>query len=444
MLDHELRHVLNDEIHGRPGLAVVAPARITHLAFTLTKEDSDPLLQVTKLCDAFGVKAPLEGARHHSADLVNGLFKYERHGEFYRISVTAQNTRKKLEAISLLPMGWIDELPGKRLVAIHTEVMSRDMKVPTPPFLKKYFGHEDLAGSKVSHGRATVWTDFKIGDDGYTRILIQDHGLTPLSLGRVSRRIHEIETYRMMALLTFPLALDLQARLGALEKSLAETIEGMLSTHGIDEDARLLASLSTTARDVEEMSNRSSFRFAAARAYSALVTKRVAELGEERAVNYQRIGVFLDRRFSPAMTTCFAVAERIADLARRSERASNLLRTRVDIALEGQNQQLLRSMEARTRQQLMLQETVEGISVVAISYYLFNIATIFVNGAAKYFFGEGVSFPDWALVPVILVLVWWGIRRLKRRIRNSHPENQTAAKTSANMVTAASPLGDRK
>ena len=218
----------------------------------------------------------------------------------------------------------------------------------------------------------------------------------------------------------------------------------MLSTHGIDEDARLLTSLSTTARDVEEMSNRSSFRFAAARAYSALVSKRVAELGEERAVNYQRIGVFLDRRFSPAMTTCFAVAERIADLARRSERASNLLRTRVDIALEGQNQQLLRSMEARTRQQLMLQETVEGISVVAISYYLFNIAAIFVNGAAKYFFGEGVSFPDWALVPVILLLVWWGIRRLKRRIRNSHPENQTAAKTSANMVTAASPLGERK
>ena len=444
MLDHELRHVLNDEIHGRPGLAVVAPARITHLAFTLGKEDGDPLLQVTKLCDALGLKPPLEGARHHSADLVTGLFKYERHGEFYRISVTAQNTRKKLGAISLLPLGWIDELPGRRLVAIHTEVMSKDMKVPTSQFFKKYFGHEDLAGSKVSHGRATVWTDFKIGDDGYTRILIQDQGLTPLSLGRVSRRIHEIETYRMMALLAFPLAQALQARLGALEKSLAETIEGMLSTHGIDEDAKLLTSLSTTARDVEEISNRSSFRFAAARAYSALVTKRVAELGEERAINCQRIGVFLDRRFSPAMTTCFAVAERIADLARRSERASNLLRTRVDIALEGQNQQLLRSMEARTRQQLMLQETVEGISVVAISYYLFNIVAIFVNGASEFVFGKGTGFPDWALVPVIILLVWWGIRRLKRRIRNSHSENQTAAKTSANMVTAASPLGERK
>jgi len=218
----------------------------------------------------------------------------------------------------------------------------------------------------------------------------------------------------------------------------------MLSTQGIEEDARLLASLSTTARDVEEMSNRSSFRFAAARAYSALVTKRIAELGEERAINYQRIGVFLDRRFSPAMTTCFAVAERIADLARRSERASNLLRTRVDIALEGQNQQLLRSMEARTRQQLMLQETVEGISVVAISYYLFNIVAIFANGAAKHFFGEGAAFPDWALVPVILLLVWWGIRRLKRRIRKSHPDIQTTARTSPKVATAASPLGERK
>jgi uncharacterized membrane-anchored protein len=419
MQDHELRQVLNDEIHGRPGLAVMAPARITHLAFTLAPGGGNPLAHVIKLCDAFGVKPPLEGARHHSAELASALFKYERHGEFYRISVTAQNTRSKQEAISLLPLGWIDELPGKRLVAIHTEVMSKDMKTPTVAYLKKYFGHDDLAGSHVSHGRATVWTDFKIGSEGYTRMLVHDQGLTPLSLGRVSRRIHEIETYRMMALLAFPLALDLQKKLGPLEKSLAQTIEGMLSAQNVEDDAALLARLSTTARDVEDVSNRSSFRFAAAGAYTALVDKRVAELGEERVVNCQRIGVFLDRRFSPAMNTCLAVADRIADLARRSERASNLLRTRVDIALEGQNQLLLRSMEQRARQQLMLQETVEGISVVAISYYLFNIVSKFAGGAAAYFLGSETKFPDWVLVPVILLLVWWGIRRLRHRIKTS-------------------------
>ncbi len=422
MLDHEFRQILNDEIHGRPGLAVHAPARITHLAFTVTPADTDPLLRVAKLCDAFGVKPPVEGARHHSVELATSLFKYERHGEFYRISITSQNSSSKQEAISTLPLGWLDELPGKRLVAIHTEIISKSMKAPTPAYLKKYFGNDDLAGSYVSHRRAALWTDFKIGRDGYTRILIHDLGLPPLSLGRVTRRIHEIETYRMMALLTFPVALDLQRRLGALEKSLAKTIEGMLSANHVDHDANLLASLSTTARDVEEMSNSSSFRFAAARAYSALVAKRIAELGEERAENCQRIGVFLDRRFSPAMNTCNAVAERVADLARRSERASNLLRTRVDIALEGQNQKLLRSMESRARQQLMLQETVEGISVVAISYYLFNILAKFVEGATKHFMGDAAKFPEWTLIPVVVLLVWWGIRRLKHRIRKSMPE----------------------
>jgi uncharacterized membrane-anchored protein len=419
MLDHELRHVLNDEIHGRPGLAVSAPARITHLAFTLAPGDGDPLVQVAKLCDAFGVKPPLGGTQHHAAEFASTMFKYERHGEFYRISVTAQNTRSKKEALSLLPLGWIDELPGKRLVAIHTEIMSRDMKTPTPQFLKTYFGHDDLAGSHVSHNRATLWTDFKIGKEGYTRILVHDRGLTPLSLGRATRRIHEIETYRMMALLAFPVAQGLQKRLGPLEKSLAQTIEGMLSAQNVEDDAALLKSLSTTARDVEEMSSSSSFRFAAARAYTALVTKRIAELGEERVPNCQRIGVFLDRRFSPAMTTCLAVADRIADLAKRSERASNLLRTRVDIALEGQNQQLLRSMDARARQQLMLQETVEGISIVAISYYLIAIASKFVESFGKEVLGREFKTVDWILVPLVVLFVWLGIRRLKNRIRKS-------------------------
>lgn len=58
MRDHELRSVLNDELHGRPGLPVVAPARITHLAFTLSEGDGDPLAHVRLLCDALGVKPP--------------------------------------------------------------------------------------------------------------------------------------------------------------------------------------------------------------------------------------------------------------------------------------------------------------------------------------------------------------------------------------------------
>ncbi|MDP3178448.1 MAG: DUF3422 domain-containing protein, partial [Spirochaetaceae bacterium] len=338
MRDHELRYVLNDELHGRPGLPVSAPSRVTHLAFTFGEGDGDPLVHVKKLCDALGVKPPAEGAPHHSAEITGGQIKYERHGEFYRISVIAEGNGEKGEAIALLPLGWVEGLPGQRLVAIHTRIMEKSKPVPDDAALTRFFGHGDLAGSKVSSGQATVWTDFRIGDDGYTRMLVQDYGLSPLRLGRVVRRIHEIETYRMMALLALPLARRVQGELAVLERAVSKVTADMLSSRDSSEDAELLTRLSGIARDVEEISSRTSYRFSAARAYSALVDKRIEELGEEKVMSYQRIGVFLDRRFGPAMATCLATADRITSLAERSERASNLLRTRVDIALEGQNQ----------------------------------------------------------------------------------------------------------
>ncbi|MFN4141847.1 DUF3422 family protein [Aestuariivirga sp.] len=415
MRDHELRHALNDELHGRPGLPVTAPARITHLAFTLGEGDADPLTHVKRLCDALGVRAPADGAAHHGTEIAGGLLKYERHGEFYRVSVTAAGGPEKGEALALLPLGWVDSLPGARLVGIHTRILPKSEPEPDVAALTTWFGHEDIAGSRVSLGLATVWTDFRIGADGYTRMLVHDHGLSPFRLGRVSRRIHEIETYRMMALLALPLARQVQPELAALERALSGVTADMLSARESHEDAELLAALSRIARDVEEISSRTSYRFAAARAYAALVDKRLLELGEERVMNFQRIGVFLDRRFSPAMATCLAVSERIRSLAERSERASNLLRTRVDIALEAQNQQLLKSMERRAQQQLRLQETVEGLSVVAISYYLIGILGKLIEGIGVYAHVE-TKLVSLLSIPVVVFLVWYGIRRLRKHI----------------------------
>jgi len=421
MRDHELRSVLNDELHGRPGLPVVAPARITHLAFTLSEGDSDPLDQVRLLCDALGVKPPPPGAAHHAADIAGGQFKYERHGEFYRISVVAEGGPDRGEALAILPVGWIDGLPGSRLVGIHTRVMAKDEPGPDVDELIRMFGHEDLAGSRVSSGQATVWTDFRIGSDGYTRMLVKDHGLSPLRLGRVIRRIHEIETYRMMALLALPLARKVQGELVILERSLSKVTADMLSAQESQEDAELLTGLSRIARDVEEISSRTSYRFSAARAYSALVDKRIAELGEEKMMSFQRIGVFLDRRFTPAMATCQAVSERIRSLAERSERASNLLRTRVEVALEAQNQQVLKSMEKRSHQQLRLQETVEGLSVVAISYYLIGILSKLIEGFGSYAHVE-TKLLSIVIIPIVVFLVWYGIRRLRKHILSSEKE----------------------
>ena len=418
MVDHELRFALNDEVHGRPGLPVTAPARTTHLAFTLSEGDASPLSHVATLCTKLGLRQPPPGALHHAVEIGNGLLKFERHGEFYRISVTQQGKNLQQEALAGLPEKWVSELPGKRLVAIHTHILAKSAKDPTGAELTAIFGHEEIACSGVNQNKATVWTDFRIGPDGYTRILIHDHGMSPMRTGRLTRRLHELETYRMMALLGLPLARQMQRELGPLENALSATIASMVTANAAAEDSQLLGRLTAIARDVEELSNRSNYRFSATRAYSALVAKRVVELGEMRVMSYQRLGVFLDRRFSPAMATCTAVTERINGLALRSERASNLLRTRVDIVLETQNQQLLRSVDNNARRQLLLQQTVEGLSVVAISYYAVALTSKVIEGLAVYIQHLDVKLAELISIPVIVAAVAFAIWRVHVRLQD--------------------------
>lgn len=415
MLDHPFRHLLNDEIHGRPGLPVAAPARITHMAFTLASGDGDPLPAIRKLCDAKGIRPPSDKALHHGLEVDGGLFKYERHGEFYRVSVSLSGRSLRGEAVEWLPPGWLDTLPGHRIVAVHTHVLAKSTPRPTLAALHRIFGHDEIACSRVNQGKTTVWSDFRIAADGYSRMIIHDGGVTPHRLGRLTRRLHEIETYRMMALLALPLARELQPKLAAMEGRLASTIALVADDGNGASDAELLHVLTALARDIEQMSNQSNYRFSAARAYAALVSKRMTELGEERVDNHQRLGVFLDRRFHPAMATCSAVEARIAGLAQRCERASNLLRTRVDIALEGQNQRLLQSMEKRGRQQLMLQETVEGLSVAAISYYVIGIVGKLIEGAAG-FASFDAKLAQFISIPLVILAVWLLAQRIKRRI----------------------------
>ena len=155
MRDHELRNVLNDELHGRPGLPVTAPSRITHLAFTIGEGDADPLVHVKQLCDALGVKPPADGVPHHSVEIDGGQFKYERHGEFYRISVHRRRQWRARKARRSPSCRWAGSmsLPGQRLVAIHTHILAQSAKpTRTHGIAQGLFGHDDLAGSQVSSG----------------------------------------------------------------------------------------------------------------------------------------------------------------------------------------------------------------------------------------------------------------------------------------------------
>jgi uncharacterized membrane-anchored protein len=238
--------------------------------------------------------------------------------------------------------------------------------------------------------------------------------MSPYQAGRLTQRLLEMETYRIMALLALPVAQEVSPQIGAQERELAEISAALVEAQEADEPL-LLQRLTRMAAEAESRESRHRFRFSAATAYYELVRNRIHELREMRMEGMQTFGEFTERRLAPAMNTCQAVAARQEMLSQRVARATQLLSTRVDITRERQNQALLASMERRARQQLRLQQAVEGFSVAAITYYVVGLVAYLAKGLVT----SGVAFHEEIVtsiaIPIVALTVALGVRRFRRR-----------------------------
>ena len=233
----------------------------------------------------------------------------------------------------------------------------------------------------------------------------------PGSARSSAQRLLEIETYRLMALRGLPVAKALGPMLNSAESSLADITAQLENKSGTDQE--LLDHLVALATRVERAIAEHSFRFSATRAYNTLVSQRIAELREKAIPGTQTIGEFMQRRLSPAIATVAASNERLASLSERVSRTSALLRTRVDIATEAQNQQLLEKLTRGQELQLRLQSTVEGLSIMAISYYAISLLLY----ASKALHAAGLPVNAEMATGALIPLVLWGVWRTTRRIQ---------------------------
>jgi uncharacterized membrane-anchored protein len=423
--EHPLRETLTNEIHARPPTTLVAPSRVSHIALlsgeTAASRDRD---QVAELCRRFGAAEPPEESNYWHIDL--GVFRlnWERHTEFSTYTFIRKETAAEPFrdcAITRVPADWLAGLAGEVLVAIHLTLEPGDAPERSADELTSLFASDNIAASRVAGDVATAWSDFRLQGDGYSRILVRDRGLTPRQAGRLVQRLLEIETYRIMALLTFPLARRIAAQVSDAEAELGQLTEQMAESNDPGADHRLLDRLTALAAEVERHAASSNYRFSAARAYYALVQRRITELREQRLEGRAPFHEFMERRLAPAMRTCESVEQRLTVLSERITRAANLLRTRVDVALEQQSRDLLDSMNKRASLQLRLQETVEGLSVVVLSYYLAGL----VNYLFKSFEAAGLGIDPtlWTglALPLIVTAVWVGTRRVRRWVMREEP-----------------------
>jgi len=312
---------------------------------------------------------------------------------------------------------WLASIPGRTVTAIMLAMVHGDvddlpgMKATARPWFE---GRETLA-SLLGLRRSCAMTDFRLRDSGFERMLVvSPTNTSEMRVGRISQRLLELETYRMMALRGLPVAKELSAMLTEAEASLANITARM--EHSEVSDQELLDKLISLAARIERATATHMYRFSATQAYHGLVEQRIDQLRESPIAGTQAVGEFLQRRLSPAIATVQATAQRLSSLSQRVERASALLRTRVDIATESQNQMLLEKLTRGQELQLRLQSTVEGLSIAAIAYYV--VSLVLYGGKAAKAVGLPVN-PEMlagALIPLVLAGIWWGTRRIHKKL----------------------------
>ncbi|WP_341645700.1 DUF3422 family protein [Thauera sp. SDU_THAU2] len=417
---HPLRRILSDEIHARPPVALDTPACVTYLAFTHHEGSAErEAIHLQALATQLGLPVPTTGSGYLLLDAGGFQLKWERHNEFSSYCFfsrgSADDTDSKDHALRHVPQAWREAIPGLLIAATHIEVRSTAELPPQSVLHQQSPGGQALIASKVAGGAGWVLTDFHL-HDGFSHFLVLDEHFTPRQAGRIAQRLVEIETYRVMALLAFPVAKQVGRLVSRAEDELADLMDGMDQARSAEDDRALLARLSRLAAEVERSVALTTFRFGAAAAYYRLVRQRIEDLREERLPGFSPISEFMDRRLVPAIDTCSSIARRQDDLSARIARNSQLLRTRVDIELERQNQELLAQMNRRAKIQLHLQETVEGLSVVAITYYASQLVNYVAKGAKDLIAPLTPEIITALSIPVIASFVFMGLRRMRKAL----------------------------
>ncbi len=440
--DHPMRMQLHEEVHARPPIALWPNERVLSQSFLLdARSRQSQILWIQSLSRALGVENDSE--KDHAFKILTlapeperVLIKWELHGEFATIAAITRNpvkitgplleSRLALEAslddlFRKLNCPVIAEAGGERISALDLVFEHRPLFSEAQEVSAIFNGNTVLGSYILASKKAQLWTDLRLDQDGYISYLIPHDILGSRQAGRVARALAEAETYRMSAMIAFPVAKSLSMPLRAAESELADlskNISQLQSEPGIhtEKDGKFLGELSHLASRAEQWISEYGLRFTASEAYSQLLNKNLFELAESPIPGVQSLSEFMDRRFQPAMGTCIWTQRRLKELSDRISRTTQTLRTRIEFVNEEQTQKLLASMDQRARLQLRLQETVESLSVLVLTYYAVSLLAYIAKGGKEAGLAIHPEIIAAVAAPVVAILFLVISKRRRKRI----------------------------
>lgn len=410
--EHPLRAQVVGEMQLRRVPAFSVPARIVQLVRLLDPAERDA---EARALDAMpGEERGHAQPRHREARAGNDIrISWERHSEASTVTVVLTGAAADDDDNGVrVALDWVESLPGVVIRAIRLTIVT-DENAAHPVVEGAGFRPPQLVTCHVGGG-ARIWTDFRIHDDGYGHMVVAANGLLPGDLARCVQRLQELGNYRNLALLGLPPARTAWSELDRLEVALEDA--GQALADGKARDDALLASLTRLSAELLSIDSSTSYRMSATAAYARIVASRLAELDVAPIAGHPSLADFTERRLWPAVRTCAALTDRLALLNGRAAQFTALLRTRIETHIENQNSRLLASMDRSARMQLQLQQLVEGLSTVAVTYYALGLLSYPLKAMEKHWPRLSATLLLGLAMPFIAIAVFHLIHGAKNRL----------------------------
>lgn len=398
------RASLTAEMHSRKLPPFTAPARLMQIVLLA----SDAELEAAAA--HFGAGA----ARHAVVDLGGATLVWERHSEFatYNFIVPGQfDAPFDEEAFAPFVAPWLDRMPGAIIRSSFLAIGRAGMPGTHPEHLEAWFDANDLVVCDVQEGRARIWSDFRL-HGGFGRMFIAMRDDDTRRIPALVQSLLELGNYRKLALLGLPEAQKHGPELRRIEEDLAQL------SGDIDREARpreqLLHAIGELGSRIAQIAATTRYRMSATAAYAAICDDRVRTLAVSAVNGGPTLVGFTQRRLHPAVQTCASFVQRLDDLAGRVTWTAELLRTRIDTEIAAQNRDLLASLDRRNAMQLRLQQTVEGLSVAAISYYAVSLVGYLAKASHAAWHWPNYELATGISVPFVVAIVAWTTHRVRK------------------------------
>lgn len=283
---------------------------------------------------------------------------------------------------------------------------------PLPPRerLHALFPGPVIYGSRIFDEHTSLVTSFTPDEFGMERYWVTLSSQAQAArLKDIVDHIVRIETYYHLLLMQKPLfsaAIDRVYKFEHVHLKQREIITAHIAHANSETLQRWLNSLTQDLLKTNRIAGKLHFELSASVPYDKIVHSTLASLAETPLDSYRPVSDFVLSGITGVAEGYQQLLKRIDTLRSGFEGIISIIRTRIDLILESQNLTLLQSVDKTTKNQVILQHTVEGLSVIVIAYYVAGLGGYIFKGLQDLGWLKNANFASAIFVPIAIGLAF--------------------------------------